>query len=76
MKSLMLFKTEPLITLLVHIYFYPNLVINDDMEWVTSKRGRLVELMRLLKILINIQEGCLTKQVFLWDKVLKTKPES
>lgn len=40
MKFLILFKTQPFINLLVHIDVHPNLVINDAMEFVSSKGRR------------------------------------
>ena len=49
--------------------FASNLAINGDMGWVNSNTRRKLEMLRLWKRLIKMDNSRLSKKIILWDKV-------
>ena len=50
----------------VHKYA-PNLAINGDVGWISSRARRKVEMLRYWNRIMKMDADCLTKKVFEWD---------
>lgn len=51
--------------------FAPNLAIQGDMGWESSRLRRKIEMLRLWNRFINMPDDRLAKQIFLWDRTFR-----